>query len=376
MTRFRLIAIALLVSAVTAFTACSATVDPSATPTPETPTLVNLDSITVKGERLASPTLEMETPFKVSETMTKVLVPGSGQALEETSAAELFYYGVNARTGERFDDNFGNEDNPDAQAMILPLSSVIQGFKKGLTGQSVGSRVLIAMPGSDGYDYSGGNSGAGIQYGDSLVFVVDIVGASLPAPVGTAVTPAAGLPTVTDTDGKVEIAIPDTAAPTEVVAQVLIQGNGEVVEQLDFVFTHYVAYSWKTKEEVIRVDDRLDIGRLMDSLAGLITGLEGKKVGSRVMVIIPPAQGFPYGSTTYPIDAGDTLVFVVDLLMVEKYIVPEATPDPTESPVPSGSPSPTPEASVTSTPSDSPTPTPSASPTPTPEASPTPTSGG
>ena len=36
-------------------------------------------------------------------------------------------------------------------------AQVVPGFSKGLTGQRQGSRVLIAMPGKDGYDASGGS---------------------------------------------------------------------------------------------------------------------------------------------------------------------------------------------------------------------------
>ncbi len=68
------------------------------------------------------------------------------------------------------------------------------GFSKGLTGQKQGSRVLIAMPGADGYDASGGSPQAGIEVGDTLIFVVDIEATTLSGPEGTAVAPKAGLP--------------------------------------------------------------------------------------------------------------------------------------------------------------------------------------
>ena len=61
---------------------------------------------------------------------------------------------------------------------------MVPGFSKGLTGQKQGSRVLIAMPGTDGYDSSGGNPQAGIEVGDTLIFVVDIVAVPLEGPEG------------------------------------------------------------------------------------------------------------------------------------------------------------------------------------------------
>jgi peptidylprolyl isomerase len=55
-------------------------------------------------------------------------------------------------------------------------SQVIPGWDKGLVGQNVGSRVMLVVPPADGYGKSG-NSQAGIKGTDTLVFVVDVLGA-------------------------------------------------------------------------------------------------------------------------------------------------------------------------------------------------------
>ena len=91
------------------------------------------------------------------------------------------YYGVNGRTGKKFDESFSR-----GQAVTFSLAQVVPGFSKGLTGQKQGSRVLIAMPGSDGYDASGGSPQAGIEVGDTLIFVVDIEATTLSGPEGVA----------------------------------------------------------------------------------------------------------------------------------------------------------------------------------------------
>ena len=53
---------------------------------------------------------------------------------------------------------------------------VIPGWDKGLTGQTVGSRVMLSVPPAQGYG-SAGASQAGINGKDTLVFVVDIIDA-------------------------------------------------------------------------------------------------------------------------------------------------------------------------------------------------------
>ena len=53
----------------------------------------------------------------------------------------------------------------------FPLTGVIKGWTQGLTGKTVGSRVLLVIP----KDLAYGDKGQGDAKGD-LVFVVDILG--------------------------------------------------------------------------------------------------------------------------------------------------------------------------------------------------------
>jgi peptidylprolyl isomerase len=52
-------------------------------------------------------------------------------------------------------------------------------------------------------------------------------------------------------------------------------------------------------------------------LPGMVKGLEGQTVGSRVLLVIPPADGYPDGNATPSIKPGETLVMVVDLLFAQ-----------------------------------------------------------
>ena len=121
-----------------------------------------------------------------------MLESSKGPLVGEGQSVEVNYYGVNGRTGKKFDESFTN-----GQPVAFSLAQVVPGFSKGLVGQRQGSRVLIAMPGKDGYDPMGGNPQAGIEVGDTLIFVVDLVDVQLAGPEGSTVQPR-GLPTVTD----------------------------------------------------------------------------------------------------------------------------------------------------------------------------------
>lgn len=290
---------------------------PTATPTPtakpSVPVSTNLDAITVTGERLKEPKVEFPAPWAIDETKTKVIQPGDGATVSEKGTVEVHYYGVNGRTGKKFDDSYSR-----GQAIAFPLDQVVPGFKKGLAGQKVGSRVLIAMPGKDGYDQSGGSPQAGIEVGDTLVFVVDIVSTSLDKPQGDVQPPKPGLPRVTDdAQGRPVVKI-EGEKPTALVVQPLVVGKGKKVEAGDTVTVRYSTTAWdgRTVESTYGKDP--EQGSLTKLVPAWQEGLVNQTVGSRVMIIAPPDKAYPNGNENPKINPGETLVFVVDVLYTQK----------------------------------------------------------
>jgi peptidylprolyl isomerase len=291
---------------------------PSASPTPtpkpkEIKASDNFDKVTVTGDFGREPKVKVESPWAIDKTRTKVLDPSKGPVVGEGQSVEVNYYGVNGRTGKKFDDSFSR-----GQPVAFSLAQVVPGFSKGLVGQRKGSRVLIAMPGTDGYDPMGGNPQAGIEVGDTLIFVVDLVDVQLAGPEGSAVPPKEGLPTVTDKGGKPEITIPESAPPTSLEAQPLIKGKGNKVGANDAITFNYLWVRWsdgKVLEETY--GGKPATAELSGFLPGMVKGLTGQTVGSRVLLVIPPADGYPDGNATPSIKPGETLVIVVDLLFAQ-----------------------------------------------------------
>jgi peptidylprolyl isomerase len=288
-----------------------ASASPSASPSakPITPSN-NFSAVKVEGAYGKSPKVTVTSPWAIDKTRAEVLQPSNGAIVQAGSTVEVNYYGVNGRTGKRFDDSFSR-----GQSIAFPLDQVVPGFSKGLQGQHQGSRVLIAMPGSDGYDAAGGSPQAGINVGDTLVFVVDIVAVPLAGPEGTPVTPKVGLPTVAETDGKPVVTVPKTDPPTSLVVQPLIQGKGKTVAQADSVTINYAWVDWSTGKVLEQTYGSKPATAPLGSLVqGLQKALVGQKVGSRVLVVVPSAEGYPQGNATPKVDPGETLVFVVDVL--------------------------------------------------------------
>jgi peptidylprolyl isomerase len=283
---------------------------PSATPGKVKPS-TNFDKITVTGDYGKAPKVEIKAQWGIDKTRTGVLkANASGPEVKPGATVEVNYAGYNARTGKKFDDSFSR-----GSTASFSLDQVVPGFKKGLVGQHQGSRVLVAMPGADGYDASGGNPDIDVQVGDTLVFVVDIVAVPLTGPEGTPVTPKSGLPTVTDKGGKPQITIPKSDPPSELQIQPLIKGSGKKVAETDSITFNYVWQTWSDGKVVEQTyNTKPATAPLSELLPGLVTGLTGQNVGSRVLLVIPPAQGYPDGNSSPKIGKNETLVFVVDLL--------------------------------------------------------------
>lgn len=270
----------------------------------------NLDAITVSDADV--PEITVPAPWAISSTQTKVLRDSSNaQVVSANSTVTVNYVGVNGRTGAVFDSSFKR-----GKEATFSMGGVIPGFKNGLTGQKVGSRVLIGMTGADGY--AQGNPQAGIQAGDSLVFAVDIISASYDEATGEAVTPASGLPTVTMTEGKPELTFPEGGVNADqLVVQPLIKGPGKAIEAESNISVKYRVWGAKSGKLILDGWRGAQTGKLSTLINGWKTGLLGQTAGSRVMLVVPSADSYPNGEPSKGLEAGEGVVYVIDILDVK-----------------------------------------------------------
>ncbi|MFR0353716.1 FKBP-type peptidyl-prolyl cis-trans isomerase [Streptomyces sediminimaris] len=248
----------------------------------------------------------------------KTLIAGGGKAVAENDYVQAHYLGQVWSTGKVFDNSY---DRKTPLLIQLAEGSIIDGWRYALQGKKVGSRVLFSVPPTWGYGKEG-NSQAGIKGTDTLVFVADIQGAfnASSSAKGTEVPQNdASLPKVgTNTDGKApSIDIPKKDAPTGLVSKYVIEGDGETVAAKDSVLVQYKGVFWDNGKEFDSTYGRkaLTSFGLQQVVKGWAQGLEGKKVGSRVLIVVPPKLGYgdkpPAGSG---IKKDSVLVFSVDIL--------------------------------------------------------------
>jgi peptidylprolyl isomerase len=119
---------------------------------------------------------------------------------------------------------------------------------------------------------------------------------------------------------KPEVTIPNDAAPTELVAEDLTVGDGDVAIAGRNVEVHYVGVSWSNGQQFDASWDRGDTFEFRlgggQVIAGWDKGVEGMQVGGRRRQTIPPHLGYGAQGAGGVIGPNETLVFVVDLVGV------------------------------------------------------------
>ncbi|NJP66053.1 FKBP-type peptidyl-prolyl cis-trans isomerase [Streptomyces spiramenti] len=293
----------------------------------------------VSGELGAKPEIEVDAEAEYpEEPRVTVLSEGDGEEVAEGDYVRTDLVGVTAsdqaeqintwtdptapapgaEDGEEAEET---EDAPRAQyvARVGEDGMMPAAILDGVVGQPVGSRVLVE--GQVGTIIGPQVVQMGMEEEDGIVLVIDIVGASSTDPAGEVegeqAEPAEGMPEVTFGDEGPEIAVPEGEdPPAERQEQVLIEGDGPEITAGDGVIVQYSGVKWEDGELFDSSWQRGEGTAFQIGVGAVVQGwdeaLTGKNVGDRVLVAIPPNEG--YGAAEGHELQDSTLVFVVDLL--------------------------------------------------------------
>jgi peptidylprolyl isomerase len=279
------------------------------------------NGLTVSGAFGAAPGMTIPATPAGSPLYVKNLIEGGGPAMTATDGlvGDYVVYDWSGTTHKMISSTYSSGSPAVFAGQMLP------GLEQALIGQRAGSRVLAVIPPADGFG-SSGSPQEGIGAGDTLVFVVDMISTFGTSGVhGTQASDGGGsLPTVTppapgSTAGPA-IAIPATAAPPATLqAKALIKGTGPVVRRGQDIAVQYTGVNWRTRRVFASswssgtpLTVAIGEGQV---IKGWDAGLVGQTVGSRVLLVIPPADGYgSAGSASVGIAGADTLAFVVDIL--------------------------------------------------------------
>ena len=279
-----------------------------------------IDQVKVTGAEGKVPTVEFPTKGDgtsqlslIKTSQTKVVKEGSGPAFTGDQLVTFEYVIVNSANGEVLAST--KFDGTDAASQVFD-SSTTKIFCDALTGVKEGSLVVFANPKSEA-DPNG------------TTYVLQLKKVYLPHANGAIQPLPTGLPSVVRAPktGQPGLVAPSFSAPKDFQKATLIKGAGEVVKTGDSITVHYVGWVWGS-EIGAAFDSSWDSGNgpatftLKSGDGGLIPGfvkaLEGETVGSQVIASMPAADGYGADGNGGSIPGGATLLFVVDILGVNK----------------------------------------------------------
>ncbi|RZS43300.1 peptidylprolyl isomerase [Herbihabitans rhizosphaerae] len=120
---------------------------------------------------LEKPVVEPHDGTPPTDLLVEDITVGEGPEAAPGNAVSVHYVGVSHSSGEEFDASWNR-----GQPFEFPLGggTVIAGWDKGVAGMKVGGRRKLVIPPHLGY----GDRGAGraIKPGETLIFVVDLLG--------------------------------------------------------------------------------------------------------------------------------------------------------------------------------------------------------
>lgn len=298
---------------------CAGSAGPDATPSPSsTPSSECLldaqpgaDSdaieVTGSGTDLAA-TIPDSLAFE--DVQRTIVTEGSGDDLVSGDLVSGFYTLYDGSTGEVLQDSSDTSPDDSGEVPILLDPQNYSLFVAALECAPVGSTVAMSIPGT------------AFGEGASPVVIVAETTDLVPTTAdGADQDPVDGMPTVElADDGAPTVTIPDAEPPTEVQIADLKKGDGPVVESGDTVFVQYAGVKWSDGSVF---DSSWDRGQAAAfATTGVVEGfqqaLEGQTVGSQVLVVIPPAFGYGEGEINDTDLKGETLVFVIDILGVQR----------------------------------------------------------
>ncbi|MEW1980064.1 FKBP-type peptidyl-prolyl cis-trans isomerase [Citricoccus sp. NPDC079358] len=285
-----------------------------------------LEPVSMEVNEEGVPEVTVDGEIQAEEVSSRVLTDGDGEDVNDGDIALVQTAIVDPASGEVTAENF----TQGSEAVFLndALKEGNDVLYNMLDQNKVGAQISFFMPGAQM------GQGAPDQL---MVFQISDVRPARAEGESVDVTDDS-LPAVTlnEDSGEPTIAAPEGDAPTELVVQPLIEGDGEEVGEGDYVTIHYKGVKWSDGEEF---DSSWSTGapagfQLDQLIAGWNEGLQGQKVGSQVLLVVPPELG--YGDSEGNELQDETLVFVVDILHAMAPAEPAEAPEPAE-PAPSAS---------------------------------------
>ena len=289
--------------------------------------------VTSTGTFGSAPTVDFPTPLVASKKPeVSTLITGDGAPVGNDAQVDYSFSLYDGKSGDQLGKGGYSADQfARVATKFAKHDEGVSSIGTALQCLTVGSRVAVVTTWADAKNAFSSDASEAVDDAATVVAVIDVSNAYLGKADGFNQLPVDGLPTVsTEVDGTPGVSILAQDAPKTSRSGVIKGGDGAKLKKDAKAVIHYSLWTWPTT----RGDAAAQVGttwsarqavtlQLTDIADGggvptaLLKALIGQRVGSQVLVVMPPGDdSFPAGQGPAGDDA--TYIFVVDILGIQK----------------------------------------------------------
>jgi peptidylprolyl isomerase len=250
-----------------------------------------LESVTVEGEPGTAPKVTWGGRMEADEITSEVLTEGDGETVEAGDQVMTHIWIGNGYTQE---EAYSTYEEGQPQQLTVDEKQLSEVFVEGMEGHTLGSRVVVAASAEEAFGEQG-NPQIGIGNKDTVLLVIDMIefyeppkAVDVPKSKMPAVVETKGEPTSLDFSG-----VPKPKDDGDLLRTVLVEGDGKTLTTESTITADYLGMVYDAKKPF---DESYSKEPAEFSLTGVVQGwtygLSGLKVGSRVLLTIPPDLGY------------------------------------------------------------------------------------
>lgn len=270
-----------------------------------------LKALTISGDFGTEPKVTWKSEMSSNDIVSTTLTTGDGQEVQDGDKVQTNIWIGNGFTQKKA---FSTYDQGKPQTITLD-EKLSPFFADAMKGTTIGSRIAVTAPADKAFGPTG-NPQLGIANKDSVLVIIDLMEMyQEPKPKDV---PSSKLPGVVlekgDPVGLDFKGLPEPKADGELLRSIVKKGKGKTVTATMTVTANYLGQVYGAKKPFDESYSKKPVPfSLTQVVQGWTYGLTGVKVGSRVLLEIPPGLGYgAQAKSNIPVNS--TLYFVVDII--------------------------------------------------------------
>ncbi|HWM34023.1 MAG TPA: hypothetical protein VNR36_07270 [Pseudolysinimonas sp.] len=284
-------------------------------------------TVTATGDVGSKPDVDFPTPLIAKTPEVSVLTRGDGAQIGQNGQVDYAISWFDGSTGALQQavgyGEPGSDDTPARSAVGLSAYAISQA----LTCTRVGDRIALTATYSEAFPPDDPSK----QDDTTMVYVIDVLASYADRATGFNQLPQDGLPVVvTAPDGTPAIALGTVERPTTTRIETVKGGSGATVREDSRVVAHLrlwgwpgdtggepaeLASTWGKSQQAVTLTLEDSAKNIIPP--GIVRALTGAKVGSQLLVVIPPGDD-GYQTPPQGVGADTTMIWVVDILGIQK----------------------------------------------------------